>query len=150
MVVRDIMSKKVVFVEKRASLRAACALMERNKIHHLPVVSERKLVGIVSDKDIYKAIPSLMEASRAALIGRVLDTVTVEKIMSRPVKVVSPETEISEIANRFLKFSFRCFPVIAGGKLAGIVTITDILRYLAEGGDKEISIFREIGIGAQG
>lgn len=133
MKVKDIMMKKVVTIEKEEPLRSVMILMRKHDIHHLPVVNGQKLVGIVSDRDIYRALPSLLDLSEQVDVATLLDTIRVKKIMTHPVKVVTPKMDTRELAGFLLKYRFRCFPVVSEGKVAGIITTTDLLRYVARG-----------------
>lgn len=141
MTVKDIMTKKVVTIEKEETLRSALILMRKYDIHHLPVVNGERLVGIVSDKDVYRALPSLLDMRDKADLPTLLDTIRVKKIMSHPVKVITPAMDMRDLADFLLKYKFRCFPVVSEGKIAGIITTTDLLRYVARGwagkGDEE-------------
>lgn len=133
MKVKDIMTKNVVTIEREDTLRSALILMRKHDIHHLPVVNGEKLVGIVSDKDIYRPLPSLVDVKDKVDLGEILDTIRVKKIMSHPVKAVAPSMDAQDLARFLLKYKFRCFPVVSGGKVAGIITTTDLLRYVAQG-----------------
>ena len=107
-------------------------MMEKNNIRHLPVIDAHTLVGIISEKDLYKALPSITEIKDSKKLVNILDTVKVEKVMTQNVKAVTPEMYISKAAKLFIENKFGCFPVVAAGKLVGILTTTDLLRYIVQ------------------
>ncbi len=132
MQVRDYMTKNVLTIGKGEPIRSAWLMMEKHNIRHLPVVEEHKLVGIVSEKDLYKALPSITEIKDTKKLANTLDTVKVENVMTQKVKVVTPEMLIRQAANLFIENKLGCFPVVSGGKLVGILTTTDLLRYIVK------------------
>ncbi len=132
MKVQDYMTKRVITVGKGEPIRSAWLLMEKNNIRHLPVIEEHKLVGIVSEKDLYKALPSITEIKDTQKLAKILDTVKVENVMTRNVKAVTPEMYINKAAKVFLENRLGCFPVVSEGRLVGILTTTDLLRFIVQ------------------
>lgn len=125
------MTKKVITIGRHEPIRNAWILMEKCHIHHLPVVEKGKLVGILSDKDLDRALPSITEFNDREKLRKVFTTVTVDRVMSRPVRTISPDFDVRDVARIFMESHFRCFPVLAAGTLVGIVTATDLLRFFA-------------------
>ncbi len=132
MKVKDVMTPKVVTVAKGEPIRTAWLLMEKHNFHHLPIVDGNKLVGMLSDKDLYKALPSIEEIKDHAKLARILDTVKVDEVMTPKVKAVGPDMDVRQAARLFVENRFGCFPVVLEGKLVGILTTTDLLRYIVE------------------
>lgn len=127
----NFMTKKVITIGRHEPIRNAWILMEKCRIHHLPVVEEGKLVGIISDKDLDRALPSITEFKDREKLKLVLNTVSVDLVMSRPVRTITPDSDVRMVAGIFMENKFRCFPVMANGALVGIVTATDLLRFFA-------------------
>lgn len=133
MKVKDIMMRKVKTLEKSDRLDVAEDIMNMERIRHLPVIDGKRLVGILSQRDLFKdslaSILGFKEKSKKAF----LKTVDIEEIMTNEVITTSPETDI-EIAGRImLEKKIGCLPVVENDILVGIITETDILRkYLSK------------------
>lgn len=112
MLVRSRMSRKLVSVKPAEPLDRAAALMRTHHIRHLPVVDRRRLVGIVTDRDL-----------RAASKARV-----VADVMSRDPVVVAPNAAIDEAARLMRRNKFDAVPVVERGRLVGILTSADVLE----------------------
>jgi acetoin utilization protein AcuB len=94
------------------------------------VVENGKLVGVLSERDLIGAaanrIFGLKQKSRSTL----LKTELVKNVMRKRVITVSPDTPIKEAARLMAEKKIGCVPVISEGALVGLVTTTNILRYL--------------------
>ena len=126
--VEQIMTGQVHTLSEDALLPDAWSLLLQYRIHHLPVLDEReKLVGILSDRDLMKAMPvpgraGLMGERRGA-DGRVAD------LMTRKVLTATPDTGIREVARTMIEQGIHCLPIVTKrGSLEGILTSSDILR----------------------
>lgn len=131
--VKDCMTNKIFTIESDEPVGRAWSLMEKYNLHHIPVQDNHKLVGIISDKDLYKALPSIVEFTDDTKVKKILEEVKVKDVMSHPVQHVTPEIDIRQVARLFMEYKFRCFPVVSDNTLVGIITTTDLLRVLAEG-----------------
>lgn len=110
-----IMTSPVVTVSPSESARAALELIRRRKFRHLPVVQDGTLVGILSDRDLMSADPEKR----------------VSGLMSTRVLTATEDTEIREAARIMSERRIDSLPVLAAdGRLAGIVTSTDLLRWI--------------------
>jgi acetoin utilization protein AcuB len=126
----------VVTVAPPDSLDTAIDLMDRFGIHHLPVVENGRLAGMVSDRDLLLAVGWERSAQRrigrrgAALAG----PCRVDQIMSRGVVSLSPEAALREAAATMIERRIGAIPLMRGGRLVGIVTKLDLLaRFLDRG-----------------
>jgi len=126
------MIKKVITIGAEEPIRVIWLLMEKHNIRHIPVVDNQSLIGIVSDQDFYKALPSITEIRDHDKLAKTLDAVKVKNVMTKNVKAVRPEMDIREAAKLFVENKLGCFPVVSEGKLVGILTTTDLMRYIAE------------------
>jgi acetoin utilization protein AcuB len=114
------------------SIRHARALLEEHRINQLPVVVEARLVGIVTDRDLRDAYPSVLDhrRTRAAKSNPSPDETTVETVMTSNVLTVQPDDSIAEAARVMRKGRVGALPVAEGGRLVGIITRSDLLEAL--------------------
>lgn len=106
------------------SVRKAGAMMEEHKIHHLPVTDGAALIGVVSERDI-----SIAEGfSDGTVDGK---TLAVGTVCTRRPYVVDLHTPLREVASTMADRHLGSALVVRDGKLVGIVTHTDICRFLA-------------------
>ena len=128
--VREIMMGSPVTLKPDDTLALASDVICLGRIRHLPIVDDGKLVGIVSERDLMgaaaKQIFGLKQTSQAAL----LKSVAVKDVMKKHVISVEPDTEITEAAHLMAEKKIGCLPVVSAGALIGLVTTTDILRYV--------------------
>lgn len=130
MYVKDLMSREVVTVGRNDDLRMVDDLMAERHIRHLPVLEDHDLVGIVSQRDLFKASMSSTMGYGQKGQRAFLHTVWVKEIMTYPVLTVSPDMPVSEAADLMITKGIGCLPVAEGDALVGIVTKTDLLRHL--------------------
>lgn len=121
MLVKEIMIKKVISITKKDTLQKAYQLMKEYSIRHLPVVEKGNLIGIVSDRDL-----------RRALIPSLIDKINISEIMVKSPITVTPQTDIEEAAKLLCIHKIGCLPVVAGKKLVGIISETDLLSVLVK------------------
>jgi len=126
--VDEIMQREVITVTPDMSLAQVQRVMRDKRIRHLPVVSGKRLVGIVTDRDIREAMPSPATTLTKGEIAYQMDTTPVETCMTKEVITISPDTEMVQAARLLLERKFGCLPVVENGRLVGIVTETDCLR----------------------
>ena len=124
----DIMSTEVKTIGPRASVAEARTLMEGAGVHHLIVVEDGLVVGVLSARDL---------GGRAAS-GRDVDGVRVEDVMSPHVVSMSPDATIRQAANRLRGRGIGCLAVMDGSKLRGIVTTSDMLELIGRGVERPI------------
>lgn len=118
MLVADIMQSPVVTVRPDAPLAEAARLLAQRGIRHLPVVDEAgTLVGILSDRDLKRAVAG----------ATALETLRVGTVMTRAVITTVGRLPVEEAARLMVMEKISALPVVEGGRLVGIVTETDIL-----------------------
>lgn len=110
-------------------------LIHYEKIRHLPVVEKDKVVGIVTDRDLYKALgPKSNSKGIESVKGKVSQHViprTVRNIMHRKVLTIEPDEPAGKAAFLMADKKIGALPVTQNGKLAGIITATDLLKAFA-------------------
>ncbi len=126
MLVEEIMSREPVTIGPGQTVRTAMALAKAKRIRHIPVTEGPRLVGLISDRDLRDAKPSILGSES----DEFLDSTLVRDIMHTSVITVHPLDTIGEAARLLCEHRIGCLPVVKGGELAGIVTETDILRSL--------------------
>jgi acetoin utilization protein AcuB len=131
--VADWMSKRVLAVETSDSIAIARQLIAKHRVNQLPVLENEKLVGIVTDRDIRDAYPTSMMINLGKEIDRFADSVTVEEVMTHDVMVVRPDTALTTAVGLLRRHRIGSLPVMKNGKLAGIVTRSDILDFVLSG-----------------
>lgn len=131
--VGNIMASEVVCADMDITLGAAMELCAEKRIRHLPVLDEYKqLVGMVTDRDLrYHLSPRIGTLAENKSDRENLEH-PIHLIMRHTVVVVSADTSVSEAAQLMLANRVGCLPVVNLGRhVIGIVTTTDLLRYLA-------------------
>lgn len=145
MQVKDIMKTEVVSVTPDTNITEVAEILTRHRFHGVPVVENKKLVGIITEDDFFIKdssrlyLPSyigLLKETRMA--GEIpedkkekitkLMNATARDIMSSQCRSVSPETELEELLKIFQETKFTTLPVTeSNGTLAGIVTLIDVI-----------------------
>jgi len=129
-VVREIMMGSPVTLKPEDTLDLANDVISLGRIRHIPVVDEGRLVGLLSERDLMGAAASqifgLKQRSKAALLKSVL----IKDVMKKRVVTVGPQTPIRDVAHLMAEKKIGCVPVVSDGSLVGLVTTTDILRYV--------------------
>src|SRR5262249_46125976 len=128
MLVRDVMQTKLFTVTPQTTLPEAVRLTSQRGIRHLPVLDGDLLVGILSDRDLKRAMaPSSTSLEVHELADRI-NRVRVDEIMTRTVITIAPVSPIETAACLMVQEKIGSLPVTDGGRLVGMVTETDVLR----------------------
>jgi acetoin utilization protein AcuB len=134
--VEELMTSKVFTVNTHDMIDRVFFLIHYEKVRHLPVLEKGKVVGMVSDRDMYKALgpKSNSNAIETNASGTELHVIPkkVQNIMRRGVISVSPETLASNAAALMAEHKIGALPVIKDDKLVGILSATDILRVFSK------------------
>jgi acetoin utilization protein AcuB len=128
--VETIMTRRVVRVKMDDSLRDVRDIFERSGFHHLVVVDGRRVVGLVSDRDLLKNISPFVgkmserEQDAFTLLRRV------HQIMTRKLVSCAPSATLAEAGRLMLDLKVSCLPVLdARGACVGILTMRDLLAW---------------------
>lgn len=125
--------RDVATIGVAAKVREAVAILATRRIGALVVMSEGRLAGIVSERDIVRALAD----GAAATLERPL-----AEIMTRAVVTCSEEETIDSVMSRMTRGRFRHLPVITGGRLAGIISIGDVVKARIEQVQREAEEMR--------
>lgn len=129
--VSEIMTKKVVTLKKNDNLVTAEELFKKHHIRHIPVVSGKAVVGMLSYTDLLRiSFADAVDPDGETIDEVVYDMFNISQIMANDVVSVSSQTTIREVAEFLSKNEFHALPVVDDGKLVGIVTTTDLINYL--------------------
>lgn len=125
MIVEQIMKKDIVTLTPDATIAEAIKKMAEHRIRHIPIVAENDLLaGIVSDRDIKDASPSIFQLSE----NKETLNKPLKSIMKKDAITGHPLDFVEEISSIFYEHKIGCLPIIKHGKLVGIVTETDLLH----------------------
>lgn len=130
----DCMSAPVLSTGPEDDLDDAATLLLESSVRHLPVLREGVLVGMLSDRDVRRGLARLARKDLAhqASGNRAVPRARVADVMSEPCLTVTPETELHALVHTLLEARISALPVVAGDRLVGIVTATDLLVRYAE------------------
>lgn len=129
MIIEDIMKKNIVKTTEDTSIAEAIQLLKKHHIRHLLVSNEdNELVGIVSDRDLKAAMPSVFikNATKEDM------NQPISKIMTTVCITAHPLDFVEDVASLFYQFEIGCLPILEQNKIVGIVTETDLLHTLVE------------------
>jgi CBS domain-containing protein len=133
MLVRDLMERNVVTLHVSARLDAASGLMQLDRIRHLPVVDDqRRLVGIVSQRDLFRAgLGSLFTASGFKDHPESAE-ISLRELMTPDVVSVHPDASLLTAVRLMLDQRIGCLPVVEDDALVGILSERDCMHRLEE------------------
>jgi CBS domain-containing protein len=129
--VRDLMTAKPITVDPDTPMLQARQRMAEERIRHLVVVDDARVVGIVTDRDIRLNLPSPATSLSVWELNYLLSRLTVGGVMSAAVIVVDPDRPIAEAARLMLDHKIGALPVVDEGRLIGIITESDFVRAMA-------------------
>ncbi|MDA3835288.1 MAG: CBS domain-containing protein [Spirochaetales bacterium] len=133
MIVENRMTRNPVTVRQDVPVTEAQRLMRQEKIHRLPVLDRnRKLVGIVTEKDVLYASPSPASSLDVYEMTYLLSKLTVKHVMSTPVISIFPSAPIEEAARIMADNDIGGLSVVENDKLVGIITESDIFKMFIE------------------
>jgi acetoin utilization protein AcuB len=135
MKVADLMTRSLITVRPDDSVEVAVRLLRQRGVRHLLVLKNARLVGVISDRDIKRALDPERTHKKLLGIGGLyflLEPILVREIMTADVVTIRPEATAQEAASVLVKERFGALPVVRGNELVGIITETDLLRYFAE------------------
>ena len=129
--VATIMTKELVKLTLTDDLTKAEALFKRHKIRHIPVVDGTVLLGILSYTDLLRiSYVDVVDDSAQEVPVTVYNLFTIKQVMTKQLVTISPETTVKEAAEIIAQNEFHSLPVCDNGVLVGIVTTTDLLKFL--------------------
>ncbi len=128
--VSTIMTKNVVKLNLADDLTKAESLFKKHHIRHIPVVNGNKIIGMLSYTDLLRISFADAVEDDEIIDVTVYNMFSVEQVMARNLIKVSPDSTIKQVAEILSKNEFHALPVCEGDLLVGIVTTTDLIKYL--------------------
>jgi len=135
MLVYERMSRNPITVTADTPIDEALQLMRTSKVRRLPVVDkkdQRKLVGIISEKDLLYASPSPATSLSIHEIHYLVSRIKVADVMTKDVITVGEYTPLEEAARIMVDHKIGGLPVVRDGALVGIITETDLFKIFLE------------------
>ncbi len=131
-VVFEITTKSLITVNLKNTLFEVDALFKKNRIRHIPVLDDaQKLIGILSFTDLQRiSIGGAFGGDPEMVNTAIFEMMTIEQVMKKSPHTVQKNQSIKEVAQMLTKEEFHALPVLDGEKLVGIVTTTDVIKYL--------------------
>jgi len=128
MKISSIMTEKVITVDMDITLAAICGIFEDNKFHHLLVVEDGELRGVISDRDILKALSPFLNTPGE----QARDLTTLRKrahqVMRRKPITITKDASAKDAVRLMFQKNISCLPVMSSdGQIQGIVTRKDLL-----------------------
>lgn len=131
--VSDIMTKTVITLNYKDELETAEKLFKSKKIRHIPVVSGTAIKGMLSYTDLLRiSFADAIDEDDESVDTVVYNMFTIEQVMAKNLVSVPSTTTIKEVAEILAVKEFHALPIVDDNKLVGIVTTTDLIKYLLE------------------
>lgn len=131
--VSTIMTSNVIKLNLTDDLTKAESLFKKHHIRHIPVVNSNHIVGMLSYTDLLRiSFADAVYEDEENIDVTVYNMFSVEQVMARNLVKVSPDTTIKEVAEILSKREFHALPVVLDELLVGIVTTTDLIKYLID------------------
>jgi CBS domain-containing protein len=129
--VKEIMTVDVLSVHDSQNLSAVARIFRENTIHHVPVLRGKKPVGIISTQDIFKLIFDF-DSTDTRMLDTLLDhTYNIKDVMTGKLVIFDEDSSLKDAAKILSDSSLHSIMIVnAKGDLTGIVTTTDLVRFL--------------------
>jgi acetoin utilization protein AcuB len=128
--VGSMMQTQVLTATPTMSLAEVQRLMHANNIRHVPVVSGKHLVGMMTDRDLREATPSPATTLARGEIAYHMETTPIKTCMTRDMVWIGPDVTMRQAALLLVQRDIGCLPVVDNGTLVGVVTDSDCVRAL--------------------
>ncbi len=129
----EIMTTSVTTLAHDGSLLNGALLMRHTGFRHLPVVKGAAVIGVLSDRDVNRAAPSMFGPLSQEEYNRIFQSTSIEEVMTKEPYTAQPDTPVRDVVNVLCERKIGAVPVVAeSGDLVGIVTRADLLRLLED------------------
>lgn len=129
--VSTIMSTELITVNYKDDLESAEHLFKTHKIRHIPVVKDGELKGMLSYTDLLRiSFADAIGDDEMSIDSVVYNMFTIEQVMVKNVVSMPSTSTIKEVAELLTKRNFHAIPIVDNSKLVGIITTTDLLKFL--------------------
>ena len=130
--VSEIMTSDIIVVKPDTIVSVIRDIFESKPIHHIPVVHHEHLVGMVSKTDFYKishCVGLFNNSADNAYNEDIYSSLLAKEIMSAHTDTLGPDSSLSEAALMFHKNKYHALPIVAHGKLVGILSTYDLIEH---------------------
>lgn len=131
--VREIMTRNVICVTENTTMDEVKRLFRENDLHHIPVTTDTRVIGIISTTDLNKVMHhfTLFKVKNTEAVNdSVLRSLLAKEVMSSPVATIQMDASLMTVASVFRENLFHALPVVDGnGDLVGMVTPFDLMNY---------------------
>jgi len=127
MKVKEVMVKEVATLDINDELSLANDIMRLGRIRHLPVVEGSRLVGIISERDLFRSSLAQALGYGGQASRDLMKNLRIKDIMVKEVITVGPETALCEAVRLMMDRKVGCIPVVEDNCLVGLITETDIM-----------------------
>ena len=129
--VSTIMSKDVITLQCTDDLEAAEHLFKTHKIRHIPVVCKDEIKGMLSYSDLLRiSFADAIGDDEMSIDSVVYNMFTIEQVMVKNLVSMASTSTIKEVAELLSQKEFHALPIVDNNKLVGIVTTTDLIKFL--------------------
>jgi len=129
--VRDLMAREVATLDASDTLDLADDVMRLGRVRHFPILEGGKVVGVLSQRDLFRAAASSLLQLRYEASREWLAKVPVKAVMSTTVHAIGPDRPARDAVDMLLQHKIGCLPVVENDKLVGLLSETDCLQYLS-------------------
>lgn len=130
--VSKIMTADPVTVHEQQKVSEVHQIMAERKIHHVPVVSGDRLIGLISSTDLMRVSWGDVNKQDPRQVEALLDTLSIREVMQEDVVTLKGTDTVRRAAEMLAQGGYHSLPVTEGGMLVGMVTSTDLIKYLLE------------------
>ncbi len=131
--ISKIMTRKIISLGPNENMQKVKEIFDTTKIHHIPILEDDKLVGMISKTDLLHFVKGYSGSSYDKVMDEIrLDSFLVKEVMTKGLAKLEPTDKIEVAVEVFKENLFRALPIVEGDFLVGIVSIVDILRYISE------------------
>jgi len=131
--ISHLMSRSVITAHHGDAISKVRALVREHGVHHIPVVNGDQLIGIISWSDILRVSFGDAFHTDERTVDATLDhTLSLEQVMQKNPVTLAETGTVREAAEILAANSFHALPIVSGSKLVGIVTTTDLIKYLLD------------------
>jgi predicted transcriptional regulator len=129
--VATIMTKNVIKLNANDDLTKAEMLFKKHKVRHLPVVENDNIIGMLSYTDLQRiSFVDAIDDDENEVDSTVYNMFSIEQVMTKKLEIINSETTIKQAAEILSKKEFHALPVVNQGVWVGILTTTDLIKYL--------------------
>ena len=131
--ISTIMPTHVITLHTPAALETAELIFKKQGIRHIPVVSGDSIIGMLSYTDLLRiSFADAVDETDDSVDTVVYNMFTIEQVMAKKITSISSTATIKEAAELLATTAFHALPVVDDGNLVGIVTTTDLIKYLLD------------------